>query len=581
MKQDKKSSGFVRLLRCAAEDKRSLALVLLCSVIKCAADIVSPFIMGRALDKIIDKGQVDFEELYPTVLVLAVIFVAGAVFSYGVRYFSNISAVRTSERLRERAFAYLSSQPVSYFDSSSHGDIVSRFVNDLESVTEGMRQLVLNVFSGIFTVVGTLVFMLYINVRITLVVVAVTALSFVVAYIVTKTTKKYFKEQQLLYGQLSGLAEEYIEGINVVKSFGCEGDVQREFDEINDRLNIIGRKAQFASSLTNPTTRFIGNIAYVAIGVFGGLIGGLSAGQIASFLTYSVQFSTPFNLLTSLMTQLLSAAAASGRVFEIIDSPPEAPDREDAAVLDGCEGEVEFKDVSFAYNPERPLIRHFNAQARQGDKIAIVGPTGAGKTTVVNLLMRFYEPDGGGITVDGKDIRFITRDSLRGCFGMVLQETWLFSGTIRDNIAYSKPDATEEEIIGAAKAAHAHSFITKLKNGYATRISEGADNISQGQKQLLTIARVMLAQPDMLILDEATSSVDTLTEQQIQKGFSAVMKGRTSFIIAHRLSTIRSADLILYMEGGQVLEQGSHEQLIAAGGRYASLYNSQFDSEVE
>ena len=566
-----------RLLSYAGREKRQLITVSVCAVVSCTLDIILPFYFGRAIDHMIGPGQVGFTDLLWIVGLLALLNLILTIFGRFMIWLPSVAANRMVGAIRRDAFERVSTYPLSYYDNHTHGDTVSRFINDCEAINEGLVQGITQLFQGVVVLVGSLAFMLAMSWQITLVVLAVTSLTFVVAGSVTRMCNKYFRAQQDLMGDLTGVAEEMLDGQRTVRAFCYEDRAQSRFDEVNEKLRVQAKWAQFASALVNPTTRFVGHIAYISVGVLGGVLGGLSAGGITSFLTYSSRFARPFTELTAVMTQLLAALAAAERVFEMMDRSPEESD-EGLPALNVTQGQVVFDDVSFAYVPEKPLIQHFSAVASPGMRVAIVGPTGAGKTTMVNLLMRFYDVDAGAIRIDGTDIRGVTRDSLHRQFGMVLQETWLFAGAIRDNIAYGRPDASLDEVIAAAKAAHAHGFIQRLPEGYDTVIADDGGNLSQGQKQLLTIARVMLLDPPILILDEATSSVDTLTEQRIQKAFHAMMQGRTSFVIAHRLSTIRDADLILYMQNGQILEQGNHEQLLAQKGYYSKLYYSQFEA---
>ena len=554
-----------RLLSYAGREKRQLILVAVCAVVSCTLDIILPYYFGEAIDHMVGPGQVDFGDLLWIVGLLAALNLILTIFGRFMIWLPSVAANRMVGAIRRDAFDRISTYPLSYYDNHSHGDTVSRFINDCEAISEGLVQGITQLFQGVVVLVGSLAFMLAMSWQITLVVLAVTSLTFLVAGSVTRMCNKYFRAQQDLMGDLTGVAEEMLDGQRTVRAFGYEERVQDIFDGVNEKLRVQAKWAQFASALVNPTTRFVGHIAYISVGVLGGVLGGLSAGGITSFLTYSSRFARPFTELTAVMTQLLAALAAAERVFDMMDRTPEESD-EGLPELTVTQGQVVFDDVSFSYVPDKPLIQHFSATAQAGMRVAIVGPTGAGKTTMVNLLMRFYDVDEGAIRIDGTDIRGVTRDSLHRQFGMVLQETWLFAGTIRDNIAYGRPDASLEEVMAAARAAHAHGFIQRLPDGYDTVIADDGGNLSQGQKQLLTIARVMLLDPPILILDEATSSVDTLTEQRIQKAFHAMMQGRTSFVIAHRLSTIRDADLILYMQNGQILEQGDHEQLLAKKG---------------
>ena len=481
--------------------------------------------------------------------------------------------------LRSAAFEHMEELPLSNIDSRPHGDIISRIINDIDSVSDGLLQGFSQLFTGIITIAITLVYMLAINFKVGLVVVIITPLSLFVASFIAKHSFDMFRRQSAIKGQLSGCIEELVGNQKVVKAFSYEERAQQQFDRINHQLYDVGVKAQFYSSLTNPCTRFVNGVVYAAVAIVGALsciAGGFSVGALSSFLTYANQYTKPFNEISGVITELQNALACAARIFELIEEKKEIPDASDAVTLDEADGRVDIEDVYFSYVPDKKLIEDFNLHVKPGQRVAIVGPTGCGKTTIINLLMRFYDVNSGTIKVSGHDIRKITRESLRDNYGMVLQETWLKKGTIRDNIIMGKPDATDEEIIAAAKASHAHSFIRRLPKGYDTEIGEDGGSLSQGQKQLLCITRVMLCLPPMLILDEATSSIDTRTEIKIQKAFLTMMQGRTSFIVAHRLSTIREADIILVMKDGKIIEQGNHESLLAADGFYANLYNSQF-----
>ena len=499
-----------------------------------------------------------------------------ALFTWGMTVFTNALSNHSIEKMRKDAFGKISKLPLKFFDGHSHGDIISRLTNDIDAVSEGLLQGITQLFSGIVTVVGSLVLMFLLDWRITLCVIVITIICIFVSKAIATNSGKMFRLQAQTIGELNGYVSETVGNLKVVKAFGYEDKSSEVFGEINSRLYDCGQKAQFYSSLVNPTTRYINNLAYISVGVLGGfaaLAGHLSVGIISSFLIYATQFARPINDMTSILTQLQSAQAAAARIFALGEIEPETPD-EDRPELEVKNGEVMFKDVDFSYNKDKELIKDLNIVAKQGQRVAIVGPTGAGKTTIVNLLMNFYGVDKGTIFVDGQAIDSVQRDSLRKNFGMVLQDTWLFAGTVKENIAYGKEGATDEEIINAAKAASAHGFIKRLPNGYDTMITEDGGNLSSGQKQLLTIARAMLSDPKILILDEATSNVDTMTEQRIQKAFLKMMEGRTSFIIAHRLSTIREADLILVMDKGRIIEQGTHNELLAKNGFYTKLYNS-------
>ena len=565
-----------RLYRYIAGNKKYLYFVIISAVLANIFMLAAPYISGRAIDFIRGEGDVDFGMVIKISSVLLGVYVLNALFTWGMTVFTNHLSNRTIERMRSDAFKRLSRLPLSYFDNHSHGDIISRLTNDTDAVSDGLLQGITQLFAGLVTVIGSLAVMFSLNYKIALCVVAVTILCVFVSRFIAVNSGKMFRMQAAVTGELNGYVSEIVGNMKVVKAFGYEERSGEAFGEINSRLYDCGQKAQFYSSLVNPTTRYINNLAYIGVGVLGGLAaiaGGLSVGIISSFLIYATQFARPINDMTSILTQLQSATAAAARIFALTDEQPETDDssRPDLK-LDG--GEVVFDDVSFSYDKNRGLIKNLNITAKKGQRVAIVGPTGAGKTTIVNLLMNFYGADKGAIIVDGQDIDSVTRDSLRKSFGMVLQDTWLFSGTVRENIAYGKADATDAEIEAAARAAEAHGFIKRLPQGYGTMITEDGGNLSSGQKQLLTIARAMLTNPEVLILDEATSNVDTMTERRIQRAFLKMMEGRTSFIIAHRLSTIREADLILVMDNGAIVEQGTHDELLAKNGFYAKLYNS-------
>ncbi len=576
----KKPGTLRRLLGYIGRSRFALIGVFVFALIGNAALLLAPKLIGEAIDLILPAEESFFPALLRMLAVIGVLYLLGLLFNWFTALCANRAANRTVQTLRTDLFRKLGRLPLSYYDTHSRGDMMSRFTNDIDAIADGLNQGIVQLVSGVLTVVLSLLYMLSLNPLVTLVAVFVTPLCFVVGYAITKYGSRRFREQSQVLGRLNGYAEELISGQRTVKAFGYEPQAAQKFGAINQELYSCGYRAQFASALVNPSTRFVNNIAYVLVGVFG-IIGGLSAGGIASFLTYTAQFSKPFNEITAITMQLQLAMASARRVFQVMDEAEQLPDAPDAAVLTEAKGTVDFRHVSFSYVPERPLIRDFQLAVKPGMKVAIVGPTGAGKTTLVNLLMRFYEVDGGTIAIDGRDISAVTRDSLRRSFGMVLQETWLFAGTIRDNIAYGRPEATDEEVEAAARAAHAHSFIRRLPDGYRTLIAEDGGNLSQGQKQLLTIARAMLLDPPMLILDEATSSVDILTEMRIQKAFRRMMEGKTTFVIAHRLSTIQDADLILVLDKGDVVETGTHEELLAKGGFYARLYNSQFAAADE
>ncbi|MCI9575768.1 MAG: ABC transporter ATP-binding protein [Clostridiales bacterium] len=556
--------------------------ILLSALINISLTLYAPILIGQAVDHIIGFQNVDHQGMIGTLIVLTGIILLSALFQWVLSHCTNEVAYRTVRDLRVDAYGKINTLPLKYIDGHSHGDVISRIVNDVEQVSEGLLQGITQFFTGIVTIIGTLIFMFTISPIIMLVVVLVTPLSLFVASFIAKFSHKMFVQQQAAQGELSGYIEELISNQKIVKTFRYEKRAQEQFEEINHRLQKVGAKAQFLSSLSNPSTRFVNGVVYAAVAIFGSLcaITGwptvLTIGQISSFLTYANQYTKPFNEITGVITQVQTAFASAERLFEFLDEEEETADTEDAVVIEKCEGNVEIRDVSFSYEPGTTLLEHMNVSAKKGDRIAIVGPTGCGKTTIINLLLRFYDVQSGQITIDGVDIRTMTRGSLRSLYGMVLQDTWLFAGTVRENIMYGKPDATEEELIQAAKAAYADAFIQRLPNGYDTVIAEDGGNLSQGQRQLLSIARVMLVDPPMLILDEATSSIDTRTELKVQAAFQNMMEGRTSFIVAHRLSTIKEATTILVMEKGRMLEQGTHSQLLQKGGFYANLYNSQF-----
>ena len=552
---------------------------LLVAAVSVAAQLYIPILCGDAIDKMLGKGNVDLAGVLRIAVSILVVAAVAALAQWLLSVCNNRITFSVSRDLRNEALRKIQTLPLSYLDSHPSGDIVSRMVADVDTFADGLLMGFTQLFSGILTIFGTLLFMLRENVPITLVVVCITPLSLVVAGFLAKRSYGYFQSQSTVRGKQTALVNEMIEGQKVVQAFGHEAESLAAFDEVNGQLQEVSLKAIFFSSLTNPATRFVNNIVYAGVGLVGALYavrGGITIGQLSVFLSYANQYTKPFNEISGVVTELQNALACAARVFELLDAENQVPETENAAALQP-DGHVQLQDVSFRYLPDRPLIEGLSLDVQPGQRIAIVGPTGCGKTTLINLLMRFYDVNSGSIKVSGTDIRDVTRASLRGSYGMVLQDTWLRAGTVRENIAYGKPDATMEEVIAAAKAAHAHSFIRRLPDGYDTVIAEDGGNISQGQKQLLCIARVMLCLPPMLILDEATSSIDTRTEVRIQKAFARMMQGRTSFIVAHRLSTIREADLILVMKDGHIVEQGNHDQLLAQGGFYAKLYNSQFE----
>ena len=552
---------------------------LLVAAVSVAAQLYIPILCGDAIDKMLGKGNVDLAGVLRIAVSILVVAAVAALAQWLLSVCNNRITFSVSRDLRNEALRKIQTLPLSYLDSHPSGDIVSRMVADVDTFADGLLMGFTQLFSAILTIFGTLLFMLRENVPITLVVVCITPLSLVVAGFLAKRSYGYFQSQSTVRGKQTALVNEMIEGQKVVQAFGHEAESLAAFDEVNGQLQDVSLKAIFFSSLTNPATRFVNNIVYAGVGLVGALYavrGGITIGQLSVFLSYANQYTKPFNEISGVVTELQNALACAARVFELLDAEDQVPETENAAALQP-DGHVQLQDVSFRYLPDRPLIEGLSLDVQPGQRIAIVGPTGCGKTTLINLLMRFYDVNSGSIKVSGTDIRDVTRASLRGSYGMVLQDTWLRAGTVRENIAYGKPDATMDEVIAAAKAAHAHSFIRRLPDGYDTVIAEDGGNISQGQKQLLCIARVMLCLPPMLILDEATSSIDTRTEVRIQKAFARMMQGRTSFIVAHRLSTIREADVILVMKDGHIVEQGNHDQLLAQGGFYAKLYNSQFE----
>lgn len=568
-----------RVLKYIRKYTPALVLSLLLAGLTVLLTLYIPILTGNAVDLIIGKGQVDMPGIFAIMKKIAIAMIITAVGQWVMNTCNNYITYHVIRDIRTDAFAKLEILPLKYLDAHAYGDIVSRVIADVDTFADGLLMGFTQLFTGVLTILCTLGFMLVTNVPITLVVVCITPVSFLVAKFIATKTYSMFKEQSETRGEQTSLIEEMIDNQKIVNTFSRGEAVKSKFGEINGRLQKCSLKAIFFSSITNPATRFVNSLVYAGVGVFGALVaikGGISVGRLSCFLSYANQYTKPFNEISGVVTELQNAFVCAGRIFELIDEEPQVPDAADARVLEEAQGNVDLKDVYFQYVPEKKLIQNFNLQVKPGQRVAIVGPTGCGKTTVINLLMRFYDVNSGSIKVDGTDIRDITRGSLRTNYGMVLQETWLRSGTIRDNICMGKPDATEEEIIAAAKASHAHSFIKRLPKGYDTVITEDGGSLSQGQKQLLCITRVMLCLPPMLILDEATSSIDTRTEIKIQNAFAKMMEGRTSFIVAHRLSTIQSADVILVMKDGNIIEQGNHETLLAKGGFYANLYNSQF-----
>ncbi len=556
-----------------------LIFSLILSGITVALTLYFPILTGRAIDKIIEAGKVDFDSISTILIQAGFVVVIAAAAQWLTNVSNNKMTYNIVRDIRKDAFDKIEKLPLSYIDSHSHGDMVSRIIADVDTFAEGLLMGFTQLFTGVATIAGTLIFMLSINVKIAIVVVVITPLSLFVASFIAKNTYSMFQLQTKTRGEQTALIDEMIGNQKVVQAFSYEDDALERFDEINGRLFKCSLRATFFSSLTNPSTRFINSIVYAAVGIFGALaaiMGKITIGQLTCFLSYANQYTKPFNEISGVVTELQNALACAARIFELIEEEADTPDAADAVELEVADGHVDIENVYFSYVPEQRLIEDFNLHVEPGQRVAIVGPTGCGKTTLINLLMRFYDVNSGTINVSGMDSNKITKSSLRLNYGMVLQETWLKSGTIKENIIMGKPEATDEEIIAAAKASHAHSFIKRLPDGYDTVIGEDGGNLSQGQKQLLCITRVMLCLPPMLILDEATSSIDTRTEIRIQKAFLTMMKGRTSFIVAHRLSTIREADVIIVMKEGKIIEQGNHESLLKENGFYATLYNSQF-----
>ena len=581
-KQTAQTGTLKKVLRYLRRYLPLVGLTAALAAVTVASTLLIPVYTGDAIDLILGPGQVDFAGLRGLILRMAAVLAAGAAAQWLMNLCSNRITYSVIRDLRRQAFDRLQTLPLSHLDGQRTGDVVSRVVADVDQFADGLLMGFTQLFTGVLTILGTLVFMLRVNVGITLVVVCITPVSLGVAAFIARSTHSMFRLQSETRGEQTALIDEMVTGQKVVQAFGQEDEVLARFDEINARLESSSLRAIFFSSLTNPCTRFVNSLVYAGVcltGALGAVQGLVTVGQLSCLLSYANQYTKPFNEISGVVTELQNALACAGRVLELIEARPQTPDAPDARALDAeeVEGRVQLEEVDFRYVPDRPLIHGLNLSVQPGQRVAIVGPTGCGKTTIINLLMRFYDVDGGSIAVEGTDIRRITRRSLRASYGMVLQDTWLKAGTIRENIAYGAPDATEEEIMAAAKAAHAHGFILRLPNGYDTVISEDGGSLSQGQKQLLCIARVMLRLPPMLILDEATSSIDTRTELHIQEAFHRMMQGRTSFIVAHRLSTIRTADVILVMKDGQVIEQGTHHQLLRQGGFYAALYNSQFE----
>lgn len=578
-KNEKQSETLKKVLRYLGKYRIYLVFTILLAALTVALTLYVPKLTGAAVDDIVGPGQVNFSGVIQILVKIGVSIAITAFAQWLMNICNNKMTYQIVQDVRNEAFKKIEILPLKYIDGHPYGEIVSRVIADVDQFADGLLMGFTQLFTGVATIIGTLVFMLSVNVKITLVVVIITPVSFFVAGFIAKRTYTMFKLQSETRAEQTGLIDEMIGNQKVVQAFGQGRHVLERFDEINDRLQKCSLRAIFFSSITNPSTRFVNSLVYAGVGItgaFSAIQGRLSVGQLTCFLSYANQYTKPFNEISGVVTELQNAIACAGRIFDLIEEEPQIPEAEHAVTLTNVKGNIELKDVKFSYVPEQKLIRDLNLKVKPGQRVAIVGPTGCGKTTLINLLMRFYDVTGGSIAVEGTDVRDLTRSSLRAGFGMVLQETWLRTGTIRDNIIMGKPDATEEEIIAAAKASHAHSFIRRLPKGYDTWITEDGGNLSQGQKQLLCITRVMLCRPPMLILDEATSSIDTRTEIKIQKAFASLMEGRTSFIVAHRLSTIREADVILVMKDGNIIEQGTHQELLNQGGFYKNLYESQF-----
>lgn len=569
-----------RLLSFCRPYMKYLYFALICSSGQIVFTLLIPVFIGQAVDHIIGKGLVEFDLLFQKMLWILMSVIIAEIFDWLVVRLSNRMTYSITKDLRDQLFQKYSTLPLRYIDQHAHGDLLSRMINDIDLIGDGLLQGFTHLFNGIATIIGTICFMLYIQTTVALIVIVLTPLSLVVATIIANKTYKFFQEQLALRGELGAYVEEMIGGVKVIKAFGYEQKNQERFEEINQRVYVSGVKSQFLGALANPSTRVVNNIVYASVCIAGSLYviaGHMTVGALSSFLSYANQYTKPFNEISNVFTELQTALACATRVFHLLDTPSE-PQQSKTQTLTHREGHVQIQNLAFSYDPNEPLIENLNVEAKPGQTIAIVGPTGCGKTTLINLLMRFYEPQQGQILIDGINIQNMSREYVRSLYGMVLQDSWLFQGTIKDNIAYGK-EASDEDIIEAAKKAHAHKFIVQLKDGYDTLISEDGGNLSQGQRQLLCIARIMLVKPPMLILDEATSSIDTRTERQIQEAFDLMMEGRTTFIVAHRLSTIQKADQILVMNHGQIIEQGKHEELLEQHGFYHHLYYSQFDTQ--
>lgn len=568
-----------KVMQCISRYRFLVVLSILLAAISVALTLYVPILVGDAIDFIVAAGQVDFDQIMTTLTRVVIVVAITALAQWLMNVINNKITYQVIRDMRDQAFRKIQVLPLKYIDSHPYGEVVSRVIADVDQFADGLLMGFSQLFTGVITILGTLIFMLTVNVGITFVVVLLTPLSLFVANFIARRTFSMFKKQSEARAEQTALVDEMVGNEKVVQAFTHEAAAQETFDEINERLRASSLKAIFYSSITNPSTRFINSVVYAGVGLTGALAavsGAMTVGGLSAFLSYANQYTKPFNEISGVITELQNALVCAARLFELIEEPSQIPDAENARVLTAPEGRITAENVAFSYVADRPLIQRLNLDVQPGQRVAIVGPTGCGKTTLINLLMRFYDVDKGSISVEGTDIRSITRASLRRNYGMVLQDTWLKEGTVRENIVMGKPDATDEEIIAAAKASHAHGFITRLPDGYDTVLSGDGGSLSQGQKQLLCITRVMLCLPPMLILDEATSSIDTRTELHIQEAFARLMQGRTSFIVAHRLSTIKNADIILVMKDGDIIEQGNHEQLLAAGGFYANLYNSQF-----
>lgn len=580
----KKQSAISKILLRIKPYVGYLILALATAVTSVSLTLYMPVLTGNAIDNIISAGRVDFESISIILIYMAIGIGGVSLLQWLMNYFTNIISYRTVRDLRREVFKKFNTVPLSYVDTHPHGDLISRVINDIDAVGDGLTQMFLQLFSGIVTIVGTLIFMLLIDWKIAIAVFVLTPLSLFVAAFIGKLTHKRFTRQQSLQGDISSYVEEHIGNQRIVKAFSYEERAFKDFDKYNTELLDVGFKAQFAGALANPCTRFVNALVYAAVGIIGAssaVSGTLSVGQLSCFLTYANQYTKPFNEVTGVLTQFQTALAAADRVFEVLEAKDEPADIPVSENNTECKGNIKIENVSFSYTKDKPLIQNFSLNVKSGNHVAIVGPTGCGKTTFINLLMRFYDIDSGNISIDGTNIQDMSRDELRKKYGMVLQDSWLFNGTIMENLRYGNELASDEEIIAAAKSAYAHSFIRKMPQGYNTVISEGGGNLSQGQKQLLCIARAMITNPSILILDEATSSIDTLTEIRVQKAFDKIMKGKTSFVVAHRLSTIKECDIILVMKDGNIIEQGTHEELLSRGGFYNKLYNSQFAGNAQ